>query len=687
MTELHQWLGQRPLLRALLREEGVTWLQVTPSGEVWARRGQGPRALAPLDLATEEVQQLLTLVRAAMEAHHQACDPESPRQAWLEWRNMRWILLGEPLHKGAPALFAQRIRPPRLNADQWVERSWARRSQLDTLTQRLAEGHGILLAAPSGDIQERLAATLLSSLPEACHALVLEPAQGMDTEGLPVTALRRALVLRDAQRQLCQALLESADLLVVPRLQDEEGWRWASLPGPQARLLTLEAESAQDAARLLVQELLAQRPQAEALTLPQDLNLDTLVFCKPTEEGFVLELSTFPERALSEKTRYIPLKPLSTARASREDLPALAAIKPRLAAEPAQEVEAPPLAAPEPPEEVAAPAPLLEPEDPTPDPAPSMAPRAQVLPAARVAAPEPLEVAPEELVPVPTYPEAAQALEQDAPTPASGAFSSLGGSLHPSLDVELDMADVVERPTHTNLEPVQALDEPPSQPGDTPSGPSLVDRLRRRLGRPPQPQGWKGGAPPVEEPPEEPELPQLSNEDSGERRSIAPASRLGGAISRRLSRPMQRALSTDSPPAGEPAQAPGVSRRLSRFGSAAIKRETRFNPVEPERRQAGLRSFGRQEDDFEVQMGGAASYDEGSTQQRGFPDDDLDTIQKGAEELQQVLEASPDEATIQKSARELSRGAPPRAEDSPRDFPGRSSPTIPLQGIKPPHDS
>jgi hypothetical protein len=240
--------------------------------------------------------------------------------------------------------------------------------------------------------------------------------------------------------------------------------------------------------------------------------------------------------------------------------------------------------------------------------------------------------------------------------------------------VELDVADVDDH---------SSFDEPSSRSDEEmPSGPSLADRLRRRLGRPPKPRAWKNTQERFTGSTEVTPAP-ASIEDSGERRSLAPASRLGGAMNRRLARPVQRPLPTESPAGGEAATPRASNRRRARFGTSAIKRQTRFNPVEPEQRKVGLRSIGRQEEGFEVHLGGAASSDEGATQQRDLPNDDLATIQKAAQELGSFLEASPDEATIQKSPRELSRGVAQDAE--PRDPPGRSSPTIPIR-LDPPEE-
>jgi hypothetical protein len=236
--------------------------------------------------------------------------------------------------------------------------------------------------APPGGPQGRLLASILGALPGAPLAVLLEPRLGLDVDGLPLTCLRRDLVAAGPQRALCEDLIARADWLAAHDLDGPDDWRWVTAPGPQPRLLSMTADSPQDAARALVQRALEAREGAATLQLPQDLNVALVVLCKPTEQGAALELFTFPDRPLSA-TGALFLRPLSLLSAARPAAPS-----PAPEATPAP----PPVVEPPPPPVVAAPAPPPVVEPPVPPlavEAPTLTPTPPAPPLQAVAAPAP----------------------------------------------------------------------------------------------------------------------------------------------------------------------------------------------------------------------------------------------------------------------------------------------------------
>ncbi len=571
-----------PGLEALLRDTNITEIQLTPEGVVWTRRADAERVEAPVTLPPEGVTRILD----AVQAFAVVADPHPGPVVAIEQGALRWIRLSEPAHKGSSCLFVLRVHQARLSAQELVRRGHVRRRDLGAMQKMIRNGQGLVVAAPEGCDLGDLLLALLESVPRERHTLVLE-GPSLNLEGLACTALRRTTRLAGPQREICFDLARRADVLVLNDLQTGDV-AWVDpqrRSAQQAQLLSLRAETSQDALRALLQVM------NSSLSLPEDANLHALAWCKNTEDGVRLQsLFALPSMELTSNAGYVPLKTWGTSTASKApDKPEKQAIENE--------------------------APLVE---------------VKVLPS--LSDQDALSGSSDDAS---TGDEA----PRERPTMA-GVDVPADLMLTSDLPVEeaLSVQDpaLMTLPADMQIDALEELDDPKTQ-DSAPLEPAPAQRLQRRLGRPPEPKPWerKPTPPKTSKIEEEPEPPSSSS--SAELRPLGARGRL---VSSRLGGRHLNRNASESPTKGAAAR----SRRLSRV-SAAIDRQASFKPLEPEPTgKSGLRSIGRDEG-VEVQMGGAASGDlddkfatiQHQADDLGLAPDEA-TVQKSAEELHQGLE-------------------------------------------------
>ena len=205
-----------------------------------------------------------------------------------------------------PTLLIRKIPRVKKTFPVLVKQGYMTQPQVEYLTQRWKDGHGVLVCGPNGSGKTTLTNAILEATPHEKSAVIIQESEELFNDSHPEMLFRKVIphkngsavsyTLKDLARL---ALMESFDIIVIGEIKGDEAAdiSYATYTGSQA-MTTVHANSAAEAYEKIIDYALDAQPNRQRDHFAKQIQaLDTCVFVKDYKIQEIIEVGRWVPKA------------------------------------------------------------------------------------------------------------------------------------------------------------------------------------------------------------------------------------------------------------------------------------------------------------------------------------------------------------------------------------------------------